>query len=197
MAKSEEIIAGMDEVGMGCLAGPLVVCIAAFSKDSLRIDGVDDSKKLTARKRESLMVAIREGALGYSLGWASPSLIDSRGIGEAWQSAAVEAVSGLAGKIEVGKKSTLIIDGLRTVSYRGFFEKVVAEPKADAAYWQVSAASIIAKVSRDFYMRALSRTHPEYLWDKNSGYGTAEHIEAIKKLGPVPLHHRQTFLTKI
>jgi ribonuclease HII len=197
MDTCKEVIAGMDEVGMGCLAGPLVVCVAVFPKEHPQMLEVVDSKKLTSKKRESLVLAIREAAICYGLGWASPPVVDSAGIAESWQRAASEALRSLYGKISVGSKTTLIVDGVRSPSDKAFFETINAEPKADANFWQVSAASILAKVARDTFMRALSRTYPEYGWDKNSGYGTEDHIEAIKRLGPVPGHHRLSFLKKI
>lgn len=194
--ETNEIVAGLDEVGMGCLAGPLVVCVALFSKNHPPLSGVDDSKKLSPKKREGLVLAIREAALCYGFGWACPAMIDSKGISYSWQWAANEALSFTADKVDVGAKSTLIIDGIRKPTDVLFFQNVILEPKADANYWQVSAASILAKVMRDSYMKEVGKECPDYRWDENSGYGTDSHLQAIRTFGPTR-HHRLTFLKKI
>lgn len=191
-----EYIAGMDEVGMGCLAGPLVVCVTVFHKHCPHLTGVDDSKKLSPKKREDLILPIREAAFCYGLGWSCPAMIDQQGIAYSWQVAAKEAVRQAILYKPLEGPTKLIVDGIRIPTDPGPFVEIKCEPKADATYWQVSAASILAKVIRDAYMSILSKECPEYLWNENAGYGTPDHVKAIQKLGPTR-HHRQSFLKKL
>lgn len=180
------MILGIDEAGRGPWAGPLVV--GAVVLGGLEIDGLDDSKKLTKKKRELLEKEIKQKALGYGLGWVSAQELDEIGMSAALELATKRAVL----KIKV-PYSEIIIDG--TVNFlkntgKGRFVKTF--PKADAIFPSVSAASILAKVGRDRYMTELGKQYPEYGFSSNSGYGTKKHIEAIAKYGIIS-EHRVSF----
>lgn len=180
---------GLDEVGMGALAGPVVVAVVVFPTDFQPIEGVDDSKRVPSRKRMKLVPAIMEEATYVKMGWASPKMVDDIGIAGAWQFAAKQALS------HIPPHAHLIVDGTRKPaslpdSWKGTVEVKV---KADALYWEVAAASIAAKVVRDLDMIELASRFPTYGWAKNAGYGTAAHYAELKNSGPTP-HHRMTFL---
>lgn len=176
------LIAGVDEAGRGPLAGP--VCAAAVILDPSRpIEGLNDSKKLTARRREALEPLIRERALAWSVAWAGVDEIDSINILQATMLAMRRAVEGLS-----VAPDAVIIDGNRVPA--GLGANAVARPKADATVEAVSAASILAKTARDRLMLELDAEYPGYGFAKHAGYGTAVHLEAIRRLGPSPLHRR-------
>lgn len=175
-------ILGIDEVGRGPWAGPLVVGACLLPE---AIEGLNDSKKLTAKKREELAEAIRKKAI-FGLGWISAAELDELGLTEALCKAARDAVSQISGQFD-----EVIIDGtmnfLRGTKYENIAQFL---PKADQLVPEVSAASIIAKVSRDHYMYELANKYPGYGFEKHVGYGTAAHKEAIEKLGLCPEHRR-------
>lgn len=185
---ANKLIAGLDEVGMGPVAGPQVVVVAAFAGDRPKdLADVDDSKKLSRKKREELVPAILKHTKFFGFGWSSAEEIDEFGKLECWQRAAMGALVGAP------KFSNLIVDGeYRVEDYKGPQEVVV---KADHLYWQVSAASILAKVMRDNDMEYLAEFHKGYGWETNAGYGTEAHLKAIKTLG-LTQFHRRTFLKK-
>jgi ribonuclease HII len=183
-----DLLAGLDEVGMGCLAGPLCIAIVAFPKDFPKIEGVRDSKKLSRTKREKLAPQILEACSFFGIGWAHPQLVDSLGIAKAWQYAATMAVGHLP---VVG---CLYVDGMRRVtSYVGH---QVVEDHGEDKWWQVAAASIVAKVTRDHDMREMDKVYPGYGFAKHVGYGTKDHTQKILAMGPCP-YHRKTFLKKL
>ena len=175
-------ILGIDEVGRGPWAGPLVVGACLLPET---IEGLNDSKKLSVKKREELAEVIREKAI-FGLGWISAAELDELGLTEALCKAARDAVSQISGKFD-----EVIIDGtmnfLRGTEYENIAQFL---PKADQLVPEVSAASIIAKVSRDHYMYELADKFPGYGFEKHVGYGTAAHKEAIQKLGLCPEHRR-------
>ena len=175
-------ILGIDEVGRGPWAGPLVVGACLLPE---AIEGLTDSKKLSAKKREQLAVDIREHA-DYGLGWIPAHELDSLGLTEALCKACREAVSQIKGEFD-----QIIIDGtinfLRGTKYEDIVQVV---PKADFLVPEVSAASIIAKVSRDQYMYDLADKYPGYGFEKHVGYGTAAHKKAIAELGICDEHRR-------
>lgn len=174
--------AGMDEVGRGALAGPMLIVTAAYAMNEPPIAGIKDSKKTTKKGRAKLAGTLVELASYVGLGWASPGLIDSVGVEEAWQRAALASLSGAP------PFSKLTVDGrVHVKGYGGIQEAVV---KADDTTWQVSAASIIAKFLRDMDMQDMSAYYPWYSWEKNSGYGTAAHREGLLTHGPTPYHRR-------
>jgi len=178
---------GLDEVGQGCLAGPITVAVTVFAEGHPKILGVKDSKKLTKSKREFLAPIIYKEAKFVGIGWASASFIDEYGIVSAWQRAAMQALEGAPGM-------KLIIDGVNLVDdYIGVQKAII---KADDKHWQVSAASIVAKVIRDKEMAYMASYYPAYGWESNAGYGTKGHTKQILLAGPIHLH-RKSFLKKI
>lgn len=176
------MILGIDEVGRGPWAGPLVV--GAVVLGGIAIDGLTDSKKLTKRRREELDVIIRDKASGYGLGWVSANEIDEIGLSAALVLASKRAIE----QIDTPYHE-IIIDG--TINFlsgtnKGGYVKTLK--KADLLIPSVSAASIIAKVARDNYMVDQDTAYPGYGFKTHVGYGTAAHREAIKRLGVTPLH---------
>lgn len=182
------LIAGLDEVGRGPVAGPICIAVAVFHSDTPKIDGVTDSKRLSPRQREELVQPILDSSEFIGFGWASPQYIDEFGIDDAWQVAARMALVHAP-----AKEMQLVVDGREYVhNYRG--EQSSME-KADLYYYPASAASIVAKVARDMDMVRMDKHYPGYLWNQNSGYGTKQHRESILELGVTP-YHRLSFLKK-
>ncbi len=180
------MILGIDEVGRGCWAGPLVV--GAVVLGDTKIPGLTDSKKLTAKKRETLAEDIRREAPGIGLGWVYPDELDAIGLSQSL----VEATKRAVQEIDTSYHE-IIIDG--TVNFLKDTSKgeyVTLIKKADLLIPSVSAASIIAKVARDQYMIEQDLAYPGYGFADHVGYGTAKHRQALVKFGPTPLH-RQSF----
>ena len=177
------IIAGIDEAGRGPLAGP-VVASAVVLPEGVEIDGLTDSKQLTARKREELFEVIHANALCVGVGFAPPRTIDSINILRATLMAMLMATNGL-----VTKPDYLLIDGLNTIDWPGPQRAIV---KGDCLSLSISAASVIAKVTRDAIMVKNSAIYPRYGFERNKGYGSASHRAAIARHGPCPIH-RMTF----
>ncbi len=178
-------IAGVDEVGRGPLAGP-VVCASVIMPldDDKIIEGITDSKKISEKKRKVLSEKIKEVALSYCIYEISPEVIDEINILEATKKCMSSAVNGL--KIE---PEVVFVDALKLdISYPQ--ESII---KGDALSYSIGAASIIAKVYRDELMEKLDETYPEYGFKKHKGYGTKAHIDTIKEIGPCPIH-RKTFI---
>lgn len=181
-----EIICGVDEAGRGPLAGP--VCAAAvILPKGLEIPGLNDSKKLTDKRRRELMPIIKEKALAYGIAFASHEEIDSINILQATFLAMKRALSQLELKPQLA-----LIDGNRTIDFGVPAETVV---KGDSRSANIAAASILAKVTRDDYMEAMALEYPGYGFEIHKGYGTKAHYEALHNLGPCPIH-RMTFLKK-
>ena len=174
--------AGVDEVGRGCLAGP--VCAAAvILPPDFALPGLTDSKKLSPRRREAMDAVIRSRALAFGIGAATPEEIDRLNILNATFLAMERAIVVLPYPPE-----QLLIDGNRFRSSLGIpFDTIV---KGDARVASIAAASILAKVYRDRLMAELAESFPGYGWERNAGYGTAEHLAAIAALGLTPLHRR-------
>lgn len=177
------MIVGIDEVGRGPWAGPLVVA-AVVLPDNCTIDGLTDSKKLTKKRREALDPLIRETALGYGLGWVHADELDEIGLSESLRLATRRAIE----QITIPYHE-IIIDG--TINFlhgtrKGEF--VTTLPKADLLIPAVSAASVIAKVARDTFMSHQDQTFPGYNFASHAGYGTAAHRSAIEQFGVTPLH---------
>lgn len=175
------LICGIDEVGRGCLAGPLVAA-ATVLPANWRIR-VSDSKLLTRQVREELSAQIRAKSLGYGLGWVSNLEIDEMGMTQAVQIAYERALEDMA--LDV---SLIIIDG--NYNYLSEYEIAQTLVKADQKVSCVAAASIIAKVARDAYMRELCAQYPEYCFDTNVGYATRAHQEAIGAHGLTNIHRK-------
>lgn len=181
-------MAGLDEVGMGCLAGPICACAVVFPVDAEPIEGVTDSKKLSPERRAALAPRIMKEAMFFGIGWAHPTIIDTLGMSEAWRRACLDALEGAP------KTELLMIDGLRQLE--GFGGEQQSIVKGDAKVWQIGAASIVAKVVRDLEMSGMHRHHPSYHWNQNMGYGSQSHLEALFRLGPTH-YHRGLFLRSI
>ncbi len=186
-ARSEcGVICGIDEAGRGPLAGD-VYAAAVILPDDIIIEGINDSKKLTEKKREALFDVICEKAVSYCIATASVEEIDSINILNAAMLAMRRAYEGLS-----VKPDTALIDGNKTPGL-GIPEKAIV--KGDATSASIAAASILAKVARDRYMKELAEKYPKYMFQKHKGYGTKLHYEMLDKYGPSPIH-RMSFLKK-
>ena len=184
----ELILAGTDEAGRGPLAGPVSASVVIMPLgDGDMLDGINDSKKISERKREQLYEEIKRRAIAYSVVLISPQKIDEINILEATKLAMRTAYNELGVKPDV-----IIADAINP----GFPCETRSIVKGDATSYNVAAASILAKVERDRYMAVLDEKYPEYGFAKHKGYGTAVHIEAIKRVGPCP-EHRRSFIGKI
>lgn len=182
-----KLVAGTDEAGRGPLAGPVVAAAVIFMPD-VYIEGVNDSKQLTEAEREELFPLILEKALSYAVCSVSHGRIDSINILQASLLALLTSVKRLNVQPDL-----ILVDGNKNFNYSVPSIPIV---KGDSKSFAIASASIIAKVTRDRIMKRLCRKFPVYLWSKNKGYATPEHIEAIKIYGPSCLH-RKTFLRKI
>ena len=176
------LIAGVDEVGRGPLAGPVVAAAVILPHD-FDVLGIDDSKKLSPKKREELAEIIKEKALAWSVGWVGPERIDEVNILEATKEAMTQAVQGLS-----LQPDHVLIDGNFTV--RALALPQTAIVKGDANSTSIAAASILAKVTRDRYMEEMDAVYPGYAFASNKGYGTKAHYDGLKAQGPTPIHRR-------
>ena len=182
------LICGVDEVGRGPLAGP--VCAGAVILPSDHpVLYLNDSKKLSEKKREKMYDVIRAEAVAYATAFVEPGRIDEINILQATYEAMAEAVAKLS-----AEPSVLLVDAVHIPQLEGM--KQVSIIKGDAQSASIAAASILAKVERDRLMREYDRQYPAYGFASNKGYGTAAHIEALKRAGPCPLH-RHTFIAGI
>ena len=179
------LIAGIDEVGRGPLAGPVVACAVVMPPDVRAIAGVDDSKRLVASERVRLAAKIRERALSVAVGAASVREIDRFNI----YHATVLAMRRALGRLTVAPNH-VVVDGS---SIRTLAVPHTAVVGGDHRCYNVACASIVAKVTRDRVMRALGTRHPQYRWDKNVGYATLDHIRGMNDHG-VTAHHRRSFI---
>ena len=173
------VIAGMDEVGRGPLAGNVVTACVVMPEDP-PILWIDDSKKLSETRREKVFAEIMDHALYVGIGEVTPEEIDRINILEATKKAMREAASRVPAEV-------FLIDAVTGLGLNG---KEISVIKGDASSYSIAAASIIAKVTRDRQMIEMDRIYPEYGFARNKGYGTKEHIEALKRIGPCPIHRR-------
>jgi len=186
-------IAGIDEAGRGPLAGPVVVACCMMPRDSM-IEGINDSKKITEKKREKLYHLITKEAIGYGIGVISQTEIDEINILQATKKGLTEAIKqleeNLMKKPELGitKPDVILVDALNKIDTDGIPYKSIIH--GDAISYSIACASIIAKVTRDRMMREWDEIYPQYGFAKHKGYGTAMHIKAIKEYGLCPLHRR-------
>lgn len=180
-AKGYEFICGIDEAGRGPLCGPVVAAAVILKKDD-HIEGVNDSKKLTEKKREELFEIIKERAVAWSVGIVDEETIDRINILEATRLAMKKAVEGLSQKPDFA-----LVDAEKKVPIDVPYSPII---KGDALSESIAAASIIAKVTRDHMIIELDKEYPEYGFAKNKGYGTKEHTEAILKYGLCKAHRR-------
>ena len=185
-AEGYTVICGVDEAGRGPLAGP--VCAAAvILPRGHQIPGLNDSKKLTDKKRRELFPLIKEHAIAYGIGMATHEEIDEINILQATYLAMERAISQLEGKADIA-----LIDGNRAKDFGMAVRTVV---KGDSLSANIAAASVLAKVTRDDLMVEMAREFPGYGFEVHKGYGTKAHYEALRNLGPCPIH-RMTFLKK-
>ena len=203
-SKGAKLVAGMDEVGRGCLAGPVYVGITVLNQDLANDDlvptGLTDSKELTKIERDEILPKVKSWVLEHSVGQASNSEIDEIGLTRALRRAGRRALNALENKPDY-----LILDGkhnwlMPEKESLDIFDEVVDDGpisaslkivnliKADLICSSVAAASIVAKVARDQVMNELSEEFPEYLWHENKGYAAPDHLLAIKKYGPTKYH---------
>ena len=183
--KGFEYICGIDEAGRGPLAGPVVVAGVIMPKDSM-IEGVNDSKKVSEKKREKLYDVILEEAISYSVAVIGQDVIDEINI----LNATKQGVTTVVEELDV-KPNLILVDALTHINTKGIpYDSII---KGDAKCYNIAAASIIAKVTRDRIMREWDEIYPQYGFINHKGYGTAKHIEAIKEYGPCPIH-RKTFI---
>lgn len=183
--KNITYICGIDEAGRGPLAGPVVVGAVILPEDSF-IEGVNDSKKVSEKKREKLYDIITNEAIAYSVGIVNQKTIDEINILNATKLGVKLALEGLKQKPDV-----IMVDALNNMDTLGI--PYISVVKGDAKNYCIAAASIIAKVTRDRIMRQWDEVYPIYGFSKHKGYGTAEHIRIIKENGPCVLH-RKTFI---
>ncbi len=183
--KGFKTICGIDEAGRGPLAGPVVVASVIMPEDSM-IEGVNDSKKISEKKREKLYDQIIEEAISYSISIIGQEEIDEINILNATKKGLTDSLKELKVKPDL-----IIVDALAHIDTLGIpYESII---KGDAKCYSISAASILAKVTRDRIMREWAAIYPQYGFEQHKGYGTAKHISAIKEYGPCPIH-RRTFI---
>ena len=176
------VLAGMDEAGRGPLVGNVVAACVVMPSTPL-LPWVDDSKKLSEKRREQVYQEILATALYVGVGQATPAEIDEMNILEATRKAMREAAAQVPAEV-------FLIDAVTKLGLRGQEVPII---KGDATSYAIAAASIVAKVTRDRQLIALDRLYPDYGFARNKGYGTAEHIAALKRLGPCP-EHRRSFI---
>ncbi len=180
--KGIKYIAGIDEAGRGPLAGPVVVASVIMPEDSM-IEGVNDSKKVSEKKREKLYDLIIEEAISYSVAIIGHDEIDEINILNATKKGLTSCVN----ELDV-KPDLIIVDALNKIDTKGIpYQSII---KGDAKCYSIAAASIIAKVTRDRIMREWDLVYPQYGFAGHKGYGTAKHIQAIKEYGLCPIHRK-------
>lgn len=183
--KGFDLICGIDEAGRGPLAGPVVIAGVIMPQNSM-IEGVNDSKKVSEKKREKLYDLILEEAISYSVAVIGQNVIDEINILNATKQGVTAVVEGLD-----MKPNLILVDALKGINTKGIpYDSII---KGDAKCYNISAASIVAKVTRDRIMRQWDEIYPQYGFIKHKGYGTAMHIQALKEYGPSPIH-RKTFI---
>ncbi len=180
--KGFQNICGIDEAGRGPLAGPVVVAGVIMPQDSI-IEGVNDSKKVSEKKREKLYDLILEEAISYSVAIIGQDIIDEINI----LNATKQGVTKVVEELDI-EPDLIIVDALTHINTKGIpYNSIV---KGDAKCYNIAAASIIAKVTRDRIMRQWDEIYPQYGFSAHKGYGTAKHITAIKEYGLCPIHRR-------
>ncbi len=175
------VVAGVDEVGRGALAGPVTAAAVVLASDA-RIEGLNDSKKLTREARERIAVSVRGQAVAWSIAHAQPAEIDAMGIGRATRLAWRRALEGLGVPYD-----HVIVDGN---DGRDLGLEVTMVVRGDSRVACIAAASVIAKVARDALMAELSPSYPGYGFDGNRGYGSSDHLEQLRLAGPCDIHRR-------
>lgn len=185
---TNQVEAGIDEVGRGCLAGPVVAAAVILPKD-FESELVMDSKKLTERRRKLAFEEIKEKALDWSVSFVDSETIDDINI----QNATFKAMHDSVDKLNI-KPERLLVDGNIFEQYKDIPHDCIT--KGDDKFYSIAAASIVAKVIRDDYMSNLHKEYPQYGWDSNKGYGSKKHRDILQEIGTTK-YHRQSFLKKI
>ena len=193
--KGYSLIAGVDEVGRGPLAGPVVAAACIFDRD-VDIVGIDDSKKLSEKKREQFFDEIKDKALAYGVGEASCEVIDEINILEATKLAMRKAIEEADKMLESKGRDKIQIVVFDAVKINDLKKEQMSVIKGDQTYFSIAAASILAKVTRDNLMKEYDKVYPEYGFASNKGYGTKAHYEGIKKAGITEIH-RKSFLKNL
>lgn len=183
-SKKIKLIVGVDEAGRGPLAGPVVAAACILPAD-YKNDSINDSKQLTEKKREELFDIIKKDAIAYGIGIIDAETIDKVNIYEATKLAMKQAINNLNHDYDL-----ILTDAM---PLKGFDVEVVPIIKGDAKCLNIAAASIIAKVTRDHMLDELDKKYPEYGFKDHKGYGTAKHMEALKKYGPIKGVHRYSY----
>ncbi len=183
-SKKIKVIVGVDEAGRGPLAGPVVAAACILPRTYINKE-INDSKQLSEKKREELFEIIKKDAIAYGVGIVSAEEIDTLNIYEATKKAMKEAINNFKVKFDL-----ILTDAM---PLKGFDVEVVPIIKGDAKAMPIAAASIIAKVTRDHMMEELGKKYPEYGFEVHKGYGTAKHMEALKKYGPIKGVHRYSY----
>ena len=184
-SKEVKYICGIDEAGRGPLAGPVVIAAVIMPRNSM-IEGVNDSKKVSEKKREKLYEEITSSSIAWAVGIIDQNEIDDINILNATKKGLTQALT----ELEQGP-DIILVDALTKIDTLGIpYESII---KGDAKSYSIAAASIVAKVTRDRIMRQWDEIYPQYGFEKHKGYGTAMHIKAIKEYGPCPLH-RKSFI---
>ena len=185
-----KLIAGIDEAGRGPLAGPVVVACCIMPKDSM-IEGVNDSKKISEKKREKIYEQIVQEAISFGVGIIGQTEIDEINILQATKKGLTIAIKEAEEKLKqkgLEKPDVILVDALTKIDTDGIAYKSIIH--GDAISYSISCASIIAKVTRDRMMREWDKVYPQYGFEKHKGYGTSQHIAAIKDYGLCPLHRK-------
>ena len=190
--KGYKYIACIDEVGRGCLAGSVVTC-AIIMPQGLLIDGVNDSKKLTAKKRDMLFDVIKESAVAIGIGEMDCQVVDDINIKNATKLAMKQAIENLKDRDGNNIIPDFVLIDAEKLDIRIPQMNII---HGDATCHGIAAASIIAKVTRDRQMDEIDKIYPQYKFAKNKGYGTKDHVQALLEYGPIEIH-RKTFLKKI
>jgi ribonuclease HII len=176
----QQRVVGVDEAGLGSLCGPVVAAAVLLPLNCVMIQGVRDSKTLSARQRDRLFQKIFQQAIGVGIGAASVAEIDQLNVLQASYLAMERALS------RIDPYDHALIDGREIKKFA--FVPHTAIVDGDASSYAIACASIIAKVRRDRFIKKLAARHPEYGWDRNAGYGTKEHLEALQRFGVTPFH---------
>ena len=185
--KGLKYVVGIDEAGRGPLAGPVCAGAVMIDINSTLSEIVRDSKKMTEKKREESFEFIKENSVGWGVCMVSNTVIDKKGIQEAVRIAMWEALKQVEKMI--GRKAEyLIVDGTNVSNLFGYNMLKIKE--GDLKHYSISAASILAKVTRDRYMKEIAIKYPEYGFERHVGYGTKAHMEALQKYGPCEIHRR-------
>ena len=185
--KGLKYVVGIDEAGRGPLAGPVCAGAVMIDIDSTLSEIVRDSKKMTEKKREESFEFIKENSVGWGVCMVSNTVIDKKGIQEAVRIAMWEALKQVE-KMIGSKAEYLIVDGTNVSNLFGYNMLKIKE--GDLKHYSISAASILAKVTRDRYMKEMAIKYPEYGFERHVGYGTKAHMEALQRYGPCEIHRR-------